>query len=76
MKYAVIFEQTQNNWAAYVPDLPGCTATGKTLEETRSTVIEALKSQLERMKLLGEAIPEPTTVAGVIEVKVRHPRPD
>ena len=34
IKYAVVFEQAENNWAAYVPDLPGCMSTGKTLDET------------------------------------------
>jgi hypothetical protein len=36
VKYAVIFERAQANWAAYVPDLPGCMTTGQTLEETKS----------------------------------------
>jgi len=40
-RYAVIFEQAENNWAAYVPDLPGCVSTGKTLEETELNVREA-----------------------------------
>ena len=33
-KYAVVFEKAPNNWAAYVPDLPGCVTTGRTIEET------------------------------------------
>jgi predicted RNase H-like HicB family nuclease len=39
-KYAVIFEQAEANWAAYVPDLPGCITTGKTLEETERNIRE------------------------------------
>ena len=34
VRYAVIFEQAECNWAAYVPDLPGCITTGRTFEET------------------------------------------
>lgn len=41
-KYAVIFEQAESNWAAYVPDLPGCTTTGQTLEETERNIREAI----------------------------------
>jgi predicted RNase H-like HicB family nuclease len=42
-KYAVIFEQAENNWVAYVPDLPGCITTGKTLEETERNIREAIQ---------------------------------
>jgi predicted RNase H-like HicB family nuclease len=38
VKYAVLFEQAESNWAAYVPDLPGCMTTGKTLEETEVNI--------------------------------------
>jgi predicted RNase H-like HicB family nuclease len=41
LKYAVLFEQAENNWAAYVPDLPGCMTTGKTLEQTEINIREA-----------------------------------
>jgi predicted RNase H-like HicB family nuclease len=68
LKYAVIFERAESNWAAYVPDLPGCITTGKTLEETRSNIQEAIKGHLETMREFGEAIPEPTSVAGEVEI--------
>jgi predicted RNase H-like HicB family nuclease len=38
LKYAVIFEKAEHNWAAYVPDLPGCITTGRTIEEIRSLI--------------------------------------
>ena len=41
VRYAVIFEQAEGNWAAYVPDLPGCVTTGKTLEDTERNIREA-----------------------------------
>jgi predicted RNase H-like HicB family nuclease len=50
--YAVIFERGENNWAAYVPDVPGCITTGKTLEETEDSIREAIAGR--------EAIPPPT----------------
>ena len=67
-KYAVIFEQAETNWAAYVPDLPGCVSTGKTLEETELNVREAISGHLRAMREFGEPIPEPTSVAKEVEV--------
>jgi predicted RNase H-like HicB family nuclease len=67
-KYAVIFEQARANWAAYVPDLPGCVSTGKTLEETERNVREAISGHLQTLCEFGEPVPEPTSVAREIEV--------
>jgi len=43
MKYAVVFEQAENNWAAYVPDLPGCITTGSTIKETETSVAKDIE---------------------------------
>lgn len=67
-KYAVIFEQAESNWAAYVPDLPGCVSTGKTLEETERNIREAIGGHLKTLGEFGEPIPEPTSVVREIEV--------
>ncbi|MBZ5676316.1 MAG: type II toxin-antitoxin system HicB family antitoxin [Acidobacteriia bacterium] len=67
-KYAVIFEQAETNWAAYVPDLPGCVSTGRTLEETERNVREAITGHLQTLREFGEPVPEPTSVAKEIEV--------
>jgi predicted RNase H-like HicB family nuclease len=67
-KYAVIFEQAETNWAAYVPDLPGCISTGATLEETERNVREAIAGHLQTLREFGEPVPEPTSVAREIEV--------
>lgn len=67
-KYAVIFEQADTNWAAYVPDLPGCVSTGKTLAETELNVREAIAGHLQTLREFGEPVPEPTSVAKEIEV--------
>ena len=67
-KYAVIFEQAETNWAAYVPDLPGCVSTGRTLEETELNVREAISGHLQRLREFGEPVPEPTSVVKEIEV--------
>ena len=66
-KYAVIFEKASNNWAAYVPDLPGCVTTGRTLDETRRLIAEAIEFHIEGLRMDGEPVPEPTTVAESVE---------
>jgi predicted RNase H-like HicB family nuclease len=54
LKYAVIFERSENNWAAYVPDLPGCITTGKTFEETERNIQEAIQGHLHTLREYGE----------------------
>lgn len=68
VKYAVIFEQAQSNWAAYVPDLPGCMTTGRTLEETKRNIREAIQGHLETLRQFGDPIPQPSSLAGEVEI--------
>jgi predicted RNase H-like HicB family nuclease len=63
MKYFVIYEKTATGFSAYVPDLPGCVATGKTLESVKKTMHEAIEFHLEGMRADGTPIPFPTTIA-------------
>ena len=67
MKYTVVIEKTPNNYAAYVPDLPGCVATGSTREEVLEQVREAIEFHIEGMLEDGEPVPEPQTTAAVVE---------
>jgi len=67
-KYAVIFEQVESNWAAYVPDLPGCITTGKTLQETERNILEAIQGHLQTLREFGEPVPRVTSLAKEIEV--------
>ena len=68
LKYAVIFERAENNWAAYVPDLPGCMTTGRTLEETKSNIREAIQGHLNTLLEFGDDIPQPSSLAGEVEI--------
>ena len=68
VKYAVIFEHAQSNWAAYVPDLPGCMTTGRTLEETKLNIREAIQGHIETLRQFGTPIPEPSSLAGEVEI--------
>jgi predicted RNase H-like HicB family nuclease len=67
-KYAVIFERAQHNWAAYVPDLPGCVTTGASVEETEQNIREAIEGHIRTLRDFGEPVPEPTSLAKEIEV--------
>jgi predicted RNase H-like HicB family nuclease len=71
MKYIVVYEQTPNNWSAYVPDVPGCVAAADTREETEALIREALGYHLELLAEYNEPIPEPGTWTGVVEVDVQ-----
>ena len=67
VKYAGLFEKAENNWAAPVSDLPGCMTTGKTREETEANIREAIEGHLRTLRVFGDPIPEPTSVAKEIE---------
>jgi predicted RNase H-like HicB family nuclease len=69
-RYAVVIEQGPDNLSAYVPDLPGCVTTGKTVEEIERNIREAIALHLEGLREDGVPIPEPTTVALEIEVRL------
>lgn len=67
-EYTVILEKGPNNWSAYVPDLPGCIATGETREEVLDLMREAIEFHLEGMRLYGERVPEPKTESARVTV--------
>jgi predicted RNase H-like HicB family nuclease len=67
-EYAVVIERSPNNYGAWVPDLDGCVSTGKTLEEVKANIAEAITMHLEVMREHGEEIPEPSAQVAVIEV--------
>lgn len=68
MKYAVVYEQAPNNFSAYVPDLPGCIATGATQQEVERNIREAIAFHIEGMRLEHLPIPEPLAWAEIVEV--------
>lgn len=68
--YAVILEKSPNNYGAYVPDLPGCVSTGKTVEETMRNIKEAIEFHLEGMREDGDPIPLPSSTAVDVAVEV------
>ena len=67
-RYAVIFEPTRTGFSAYIPDLPGCIATGQTLPETQERIQSAMEMHLQAMREDGDPIPEPSHIVEMREV--------
>lgn len=67
MRYAVVIEKTATNYSAYVPDLPGCVATGPTVEVVEEEIRTAIRFHIEGLKQDGLAVPEPTSIAEYVE---------
>lgn len=69
MKYAVVIEKGESNYAAYVPDLPGCVAVGDTVEEVEKLIRDAIELHLAGLREDRSPIPQPTTRCEYIEAK-------
>ena len=68
MRYAIVIEKAENNYSAYAPDLPGCVATGNTVEETESQIREAIEFHLEGLRQDGALIPLPASRVEYVEI--------
>lgn len=68
MRYAIVIEKAENNYGAYVPDLPGCVATGKTIDATEREIREAIEFHLRGLREDGLPIPEPSSRVDYVEV--------
>jgi predicted RNase H-like HicB family nuclease len=67
MKYAVVIEKAESNYAAYIPDLPGCVALGDSVEEVEQLIREAIELHLDGLRQDKLPIPKPTTMCEYIE---------
>ncbi len=67
MRYAVVIEKADGNYSAYVPDLPGCVATGETVLAVESEIREAIRFHIEGLKADGLPVPGPTSIADYVE---------
>ncbi|MHB2021107.1 MAG: type II toxin-antitoxin system HicB family antitoxin [Candidatus Xenobia bacterium] len=68
MKYLVLIEKTENNYGAWVPDLPGCVATGETEAEVQKLIQEAIELHIRGMVEDGDPVPSPSTTSISVEV--------
>jgi predicted RNase H-like HicB family nuclease len=67
MRYAVVIEKAEGNFSAYVPDLPGCVATGATVAEVEAEIREAIRFHIDGLKADGAAVPAPTSIAEYVD---------
>jgi predicted RNase H-like HicB family nuclease len=67
MRYAVVIEKAGENYSAYVPDLPGCIATGSTVEETEAEIRDAIRFHIEGLREDGLPVPEALSRAEYVE---------
>ena len=68
MRYAVVIEKAEGNYSAYVPDLPGCIATGGTMAEIESEIREAISFHLEGMREDGIPVPVPSSKVEYVDI--------
>lgn len=68
MRYAIVIEQAGTNFSAYVPDLPGCVATGTTIAEAEAAIREAIELHLAGMREDGVSIPAASSRVDYVEV--------
>lgn len=68
LRYAIVIEKAEANYSAYVPDLPGCIATGDTVAETEQSIREAIELHLSGMREDGRSIPPPSSRVDYVDV--------
>jgi predicted RNase H-like HicB family nuclease len=68
MRFAVVIENASTNYSAYVPDLPGCVATGQTIKEVEKEIRSAIRFHLEGLKNDGLPVPKPSSAVEYVEV--------
>jgi predicted RNase H-like HicB family nuclease len=67
MRYAVVIEKAEGNYSGYVPDLPGCIATGVSVAAVELEIRDAIRLHIEGLRQDGHAVPVPTTVAEYVD---------
>ena len=68
MRYAVVVKKVPANYAAYIPDLPGCVATAPTRQETIAEMRRAIAFHIQSLREHGEPVPEPRCTATVVDI--------
>jgi predicted RNase H-like HicB family nuclease len=68
LRYAIVIEKAENNYAGYVPDLPGCVATGATVPQVEASLREAIAFHLDGMREDGLPVPPPASVVTYLDV--------
>jgi predicted RNase H-like HicB family nuclease len=67
MRYAIVIEKADGSYSAYVPDLPGCIATGETVAAVEAEIRDAIRFHIDGLKQDGLPVPKPTSIADYVE---------
>ena len=67
MRYAVVIEKADGNYSAYVPDLPGCVATGVTVQAVEMEIRDAIRFHIDGLKADGLPVPGPSSIAEYVD---------
>ena len=67
MRYAVVIEKADHNYSAYVPDLPGCVATGATVAEVEAEIRAAIRFHIDGLKADGAPVPAASSIAEYVD---------
>ncbi len=67
MRYGVVIERADGNFSAYVPDLPGCVATGADHQEVENNIREAIRFHIDGLRADGLPVPEPTSLCDYVD---------
>lgn len=67
MRYGVVIERADGNFSAYVPDLPGCVATGADRKEVEDNIREAIRFHIDGLRADGLPVPEPTSLCDYVD---------
>jgi len=68
MRYAIVIEKAESNYSAYVPDLPGCVATGVSIQQVEAEIREAIEFHIEGLREDGSAIPLPSSHVEYVDI--------
>ena len=67
MRYAIVIEKANGNYSAYVPDLPGCVATGATIQDVKREIRAAIQFHVEGLQADGLTVPQPSSVCEYVD---------
>jgi predicted RNase H-like HicB family nuclease len=67
MRYAIVIERAGESFSAYVPDLPGCIATGRTVKDVETEIRDAIRFHLDGLREDGLPVPQPTSIADYVD---------
>jgi predicted RNase H-like HicB family nuclease len=67
MRYAIVIEKADDNYSAYVPDLPGCVAAGSSIEAVEQEIRDAIRFHIDGLKADGLPVPVPTSIAEYVD---------